>query len=130
MANHTVSSNEALIFDAVPKHLGIVGGGYIGLELGAVWLRLGAKVTVIEMLPIIAPTLDGQVGRKLQRVLKRQGINFQMQSRVTKAKISGKNVRVELETKKGPAAINLRSASGFRRPPSPYAKFGIGRSRR
>ena len=65
---HIVSSREALNFDAVPKHLCIVGGGYIGLELGSVWLRLGAKVTVIEMLPKIATTLDGQVGRKLQRV--------------------------------------------------------------
>jgi dihydrolipoamide dehydrogenase len=85
----------------VPKHLGIVGGGYIGLELGSVWLRLGAKVTVIEMLPNIATSLDGQVGRKLQRVLKRQGIDFKMQTKVTGAKISDKSVRVNLETKKG-----------------------------
>ena len=99
--HHIVSSREALNFDAVPKHLVIVGGGYIGLELGSVWLRLGAKVTVIEMLPKIATTLDGQVGRKLQRVLKRQGIKFHMQTRVTGAKIAGKSVRVDLETKKG-----------------------------
>ena len=99
---YIVSSREALNFDAVPKHLGIVGGGYIGLELGSVWLRLGAKVTVIEMLPKIATTLDGQVERKLQRVLKRQGINFHMQTKVTGAKISGKSVRVDMETKKGP----------------------------
>jgi dihydrolipoamide dehydrogenase len=98
---HIVSSREALNFDSVPKHLGIVGGGYIGLELGSVWLRLGAKVTVVEMLPNIATSLDGQVGRKLQRVLKRQGIDFKMQTKVTGAKISGKSVRVNLETKKG-----------------------------
>jgi dihydrolipoamide dehydrogenase len=90
---HIVSSTEALKFEAVPKHLGIVGGGYIGLELGSVWLRLGAKVTVIEMLPKIAPTLDGQVGRKLHRVLKRQGITFHMQTRVTGAKLGAKNIR-------------------------------------
>jgi dihydrolipoamide dehydrogenase len=94
---HIVSSTEALKFEAVPKHLGIVGGGYIGLELGSVWLRLGAKVTVIEMLPKIAPTLDGQVGRKLHRVLKRQGITFHMQTRVTGAKLGAKNIRVTLE---------------------------------
>ena len=81
---HLISSREALNLDSVPKHLGIVGGGYIGLELGSVWMRLGAKVTVIEMLPKIATTLDGQVGRKLQRVLKRQGMNFKMQTRETK----------------------------------------------
>ncbi|MDH3955868.1 MAG: FAD-dependent oxidoreductase, partial [Desulfobacteraceae bacterium] len=57
-----VTSTEALEFKTVPKHLGIVGGGYIGLELGSVWLRLGAKVTVVEMLPQIATTMDGQVG--------------------------------------------------------------------
>jgi dihydrolipoamide dehydrogenase len=96
-----VGSREALNFKSVPNHLGIVGGGYIGLELGSVWLRLGAKVTVIEMLPNVATTLDGQVGRKLQRVLKRQGITFKMQTRVTGAKISGKSVKVNLETRKG-----------------------------
>lgn len=94
---HIVNSTEALRFETVPKHLGIVGGGYIGLELGSVWLRLGAKVTVIEMLPKIAPTLDGQVGRKLQRVLKRQGITFHMQTKVTAAKRTAKNIRVTME---------------------------------
>jgi dihydrolipoamide dehydrogenase len=98
---HIVSSREALKFETVPKHLAIVGGGYIGLELGSVWLRLGAKVTVIEMLPQIGTTLDGQVGRKLQRVLKRQGINFHLQTKVTGAKINGKSVQVDLESKKG-----------------------------
>ncbi len=96
-----ISSTEALKLDKVPKHLGIVGGGYIGLELGSVWLRLGAKVTVIEMLPKIATGLDGQVGRKLQRVLKRQGIDFKLQTKVTGAKVSSSSVKVSLETKKG-----------------------------
>jgi dihydrolipoamide dehydrogenase len=103
---HIVSSREALNFDSVPKHLGIVGGGYIGLELGSVWHRLGAKVTVMEMLPKIAATLDGQVGRKLQRVLKRQGMNFSMQTKVTDAKISGNSVKVNLETKKGEETLS------------------------
>jgi len=98
---HIVGSREALNFKAVPDHLGIVGGGYIGLELGSVWLRLGAKVTVIEMLANVATTLDGQVGRKLLRVLKRQGMAFKMQTRVTGAKITDKSVKVNLETKKG-----------------------------
>jgi dihydrolipoamide dehydrogenase len=98
---HIVGSGEALAFKSVPKHLGIVGGGYIGLELGSVWLRLGAKVTVIEMLPTVAATLDGQVARKLQRVLKRQGIDFKMQTQVTGAEISDKSVTVKLKSKKG-----------------------------
>jgi dihydrolipoamide dehydrogenase len=103
---HLIGSREALSLDSVPGHLGIVGGGYIGLELGSVWLRLGAKVTVIELLPNIATTLDGQVGRKLQRVLKRQGINFRMQTRVTAAKVSNKSVQVDLESKKGNESLS------------------------
>jgi dihydrolipoamide dehydrogenase len=102
---HIVSSREALNFDSVPKHLGIVGGGYIGLELGSVWLRLGAKVTVIEMLPNIAAGLDGQVGRKLQRVLKRQGIEFKLQTKVAGAETLKNSVRVNLETSKGAESL-------------------------
>lgn len=94
-----ISSTEALRLDTVPKHLGIVGGGYIGLELGSVWLRLGAGVSLFEMLPQIATGLDGQVARKLQRVLKRQGFNFFMNSEVTQASVSAKNIRVTLKTK-------------------------------
>ena len=94
-----VSSTEALQFKSVPKQLGIVGGGYIGLELGSVWLRLGAKVDVIEMLPNIATGLDGQIGRKLQRVLKRQGIQFHLNSKVTEAKKTNKKVQVTIESK-------------------------------
>jgi dihydrolipoamide dehydrogenase len=118
---HIVSSTQALNFDAVPKHLSIVGGGYIGLELGSVWLRLGAKVTVIEMLPKIAPTLDGQVGRKLQRVLKRQGITFHMQTKVTAAKRTAKSIRVTLEPadkrgKKGTLSCDKLLISAGRQP--------------
>jgi dihydrolipoamide dehydrogenase len=83
---HIVSSTEALDpLTSVPKHLGIVGGGYIGLELGSVWSRLGSTVTVIEMLPKIATTLDGQVGRTLDRILKRQGLEFRLNTKVAKA---------------------------------------------
>ncbi|NNG02007.1 MAG: dihydrolipoyl dehydrogenase [Desulfobacteraceae bacterium] len=89
-----VSSTEALRFDTVPKHLGIVGGGYIGLEMGSVWRRLGAKVTVIEMLPKIASGLDGQVGRTLDRILRKQGFEFLMNTRVTHAKATAKQVKV------------------------------------
>jgi len=94
-----ISSTEALKLDTVPKHLSIVGGGYIGLELGSVWLRLGAQISLFEMLPQIATGLDGQVGRKLQRVLKRQGFKFFMNSEVTEARVSKNGVRVKLKTK-------------------------------
>jgi len=95
-----VSSTGALEFDEVPKHLGVVGGSYIGLELGSVWMRLGAKVTVIEMLPKIAVTLDGQVGRTLERILKQQGMEFRVNTKVTQAKVSRKKVQVTLEGSK------------------------------
>lgn len=91
-----VSSTEALKFDTVPKRLGIVGGGYIGLELGSVWLRLGSKVTVLEMMPKIAANLDGQVGRTLERILKKQGFEFLINTKVNSAKTTQKTVKVDL----------------------------------
>lgn len=96
-----VSSNEALSFDSVPKHLAIVGGGYIGLELGSVWHRLGSRVTVIEMMPKIASTLDQQVIRALERILSKQGLIFRMQAKVTKAEPGEAGVRAVLQSKDG-----------------------------
>ena len=93
-----VSSTEALSFREVPQHLGIVGGGYIGLEVGSVWLRLGAQVTVVEMLPQIAPLLDGQVARGLERILTRQGLTFRLRTKVQGAEVSGNGVHVSLES--------------------------------
>ena len=91
-----VSSTEALSFTTVPKHLAVVGGSYIGLELGSVWHRLGAKVTIIEMLPQIAPASDGQVARTLERILKEQGLSFRLKTRVEKAKVLQKGVQLTL----------------------------------
>jgi dihydrolipoamide dehydrogenase len=101
-----VSSTEALTLDSVPKHLCIVGGGYIGLELGSVWLRLGAKVTVIEMLPQIATTLDGQIARGLERLLSKQGLSFRLQTKVSGAKVAGNKVKVTVETDGKKKTIN------------------------
>jgi dihydrolipoamide dehydrogenase len=95
-----VSSTEALDFPQVPKRLGIVGGGYIGLELGSVWQRLGAEVTVIEMLPKIATTLDGQVGRSLDRLLRKQGLDLRLKTRVTAAKATTRQVKVSVQDDK------------------------------
>jgi dihydrolipoamide dehydrogenase len=101
-----VSSTEALEFKTVPKHLGIVGGGYIGLELGSVWLRLGAKVTVVEMLPQIASTMDGQVGRTLDRILRKQGIDIRLNTRVSDAKVQKSGVQVTLENNNKKATLS------------------------
>jgi dihydrolipoyl dehydrogenase len=78
-----VNAREALAFGAVPGHLLVVGGGYIGLELGSVWLRLGSKVTVAEMLPGILPNTDRQVAETLLRSLKKQGMTFQLETKVS-----------------------------------------------
>jgi dihydrolipoamide dehydrogenase len=78
-----VSAREALSFDTVPQHLVVVGGGYIGLELGSVWHRLGAQVTVIEALPGLIPASDRQVADYLQRMLKKQGILFRLNTVIT-----------------------------------------------
>jgi len=94
-----VSSKEALCFTSVPEHLVIVGAGYIGLELGSVWRRLGAKVTVVEMLPKMLPFTDGEVTDALMKVLKKQGIAFRMGTQVTG--MEKKNGRVVLHLKAG-----------------------------
>ena len=73
-----VSSTGALALDKVPAHLVVVGGGVIGLELGSVWARLGAKVTVVEYLDTILGGMDGEVAKQFQRMLAKQGIEFRL----------------------------------------------------
>ncbi len=94
-----VSSTEALTLPAVPKHLLVIGGGAIGLELGSVWLRLGAKVTVVEFLDRIVSTMDHQMGVVLQKALQKQGMTFLLQTAAVKAERSGGGMRVTLESK-------------------------------
>jgi dihydrolipoamide dehydrogenase len=89
-----VSSTEALSFDRVPQHLIVVGGGYIGLELGSVWSRLGAKVTVLEFLPRILPLADAEMANQLQRSLSKQGLTFHLETKVTGARTKGSQVTV------------------------------------
>jgi dihydrolipoamide dehydrogenase len=89
-----VSSTEALAFDRVPQHLIVVGGGYIGLELGSVWSRLGAKVTVLEFLPRILPLSDGEIAELLHRALVKQGLAFHLETKVTGAGAQGGQVVV------------------------------------
>jgi dihydrolipoamide dehydrogenase len=92
-----VSSTEALSFEKVPTHLIVVGGGYIGLELGSVWARLGAKVTVVEVLPRILPQGDGEIAGLLHKALARQGLHFHVATRVTAASTQGGQVIVNAQ---------------------------------
>lgn len=94
-----VSSTGALSFSEVPKTLGVIGGGYIGLELGSVWRRLGAAVTIIEMMPTIVPNLDGQIGRTLKRLLDKQGMAFRLNTTVNHADAGKDGVHLTLESK-------------------------------
>jgi len=96
---YIVSSTEALSFETVPEHLCVIGGGFIGLELGSVWSRLGAKVTVVEMLPNIVSVMDSLIIRGLERVLKKQGLEFRLNTKVTEAKIENAKITVKLESK-------------------------------
>jgi len=102
-----VSSTEALAFESVPATLGIVGGGYIGLELGSVWSRLGSRVTVLEMMPTIAGTLDRQIGRSLLRILGRQGMEFRLSARVGRAEVLEEGVRVTIEAGDGEETLKF-----------------------
>jgi len=95
-----VSSTEALTFSEVPKHLVVIGGGAIGLELGSVWLRLGAKVTVVELLPRLVPGIDAQIASALQRSLTKQGFSFMLGSKVTQAAVKNGEVILTVENAK------------------------------
>lgn len=92
-----VSSTGALEFDAVPKHLLIVGAGIIGLELGSVWARLGAEVTVVEFLDRITPGVDEEVTKQFQRSLQKQGFKFLLGKKVTEVKPLKASVKVTIE---------------------------------
>ena len=98
-----VSSTGALVLEEVPSHLVVIGGGVIGLELGSVWRRLGAKVTVVEFLDRIGGPLDAEVAKQFQRILEKQGIVFKLSTKVTGAEVKGKNVSLTLEPAKGGA---------------------------
>src|SRR5262249_9330392 len=100
-----VSSTEALTFDRVPNHLLVVGGGAIGLELGSVWARLGAEVTVVEFLDRIVPLMDRGMGRLLQRALERQGLRIRLETSAVAAERTAVGLRVTLESKGERSAI-------------------------
>ncbi|CAM1352061.1 dihydrolipoyl dehydrogenase [Tenacibaculum insulae] len=96
-----ITSTEALKLKEVPKHLLVIGGGVIGLELGSVYKRLGADVTVIEYAPTITPTMDKDVSKELTKVLKKQGMKFNVNHGVTSVERNGDEVIVKATNKKG-----------------------------
>jgi dihydrolipoamide dehydrogenase len=102
-----VSSTGALELTKVPGHMVVVGAGVIGLELGSVWRRLGAKVTVVEYLDRILPGMDSEVAKKFRVMLGRQGFEFKLGSKVTGAKTSKSGVKVTIEPAKGGDAETL-----------------------
>ncbi len=92
-----VTSTGALALAKVPKHLVVIGGGVIGLELGSVWARFGAKVTVVEFLDRILPTNDAEVSKQFQRILAKQGFDFRLSTKVTGAKTAKTGVTLTVE---------------------------------
>lgn len=96
-----ITSTEALSLKEIPKHLLIIGGGVIGLELGSVYSRLGSAVTVIEYAERITPTLDASLSKELMRSLKKLGMRFELATQVTGASVKGDQVNVEAKDKKG-----------------------------
>ncbi len=93
-----VSSTGALSLSKIPKSLLVIGGGYIGLEMGSVWSRLGSKVTVVEALDRIVPTMDGEIAKEFMKMLTKQGLEFKLSHKVSSAKSGKSGVDVEMET--------------------------------
>lgn len=96
-----ITSTEALELKEIPKHLIVIGGGVIGLELGSVYLRLGSEVTVVEFMDRIIPGMDGALSKELTKVLKKQGMKFHTSTKVTEVTNNGNDVTVKAENKRG-----------------------------
>lgn len=104
-----VTSTGALELTKVPKHLVVIGGGVIGLEMGSVWARLGAKVTVVEFLDHITPGIDKEVSKTFQRILKKQGMEFRLSTKVTEAKKAKTGVTLTVEPAAGGDAEQIKA---------------------
>lgn len=104
-----VSSTGALSLEKVPGHLLIVGAGVIGLELGSVWRRLGAKITVVEFLDRILPGMDGEVAKQFQRILEKQGVTFKLGAKVTGVDASGNMLKAQIEPAAGGKAETIEA---------------------
>ena len=104
-----VTSTGALELEAVPKHLVVIGGGVIGLEMGSVWRRLGSQVTVIEYLDGILPGMDGEIRKQFERILAKQGMKFRLASKVTGAAADADGVTLQVEPAAGGTAEAIRA---------------------
>jgi len=104
-----VSSTGALSLPKVPKTLVVIGAGVIGLELGSVWRRLGAEVTVIEFLDVVLPGMDAEVSKHMQRILKKQGMTFKLKTKVTGAKSTRAGVTLTMEPRDGGDSETLKA---------------------
>ncbi|MCZ8369165.1 MAG: dihydrolipoyl dehydrogenase [Porphyrobacter sp.] len=109
-AKRIVDSTGALDLEEVPEHLVVIGGGVIGLELGSVWRRLGAKVTVIEYLDQLLPGMDGEVRKEAAKIFKKQGMDMMLGQKVTGASVDGKTVTLTVEPAAGGEAKSLTSS--------------------
>ena len=103
-----ISSTEALELKEVPKHMIVIGGGVIGMELGSVYARLGSKVTVVEFLDSLIPTMDGTLGKELAKIAKKLGMDVFLGHKVTAVENTGKEVVVKAEPKNGGNAIEFK----------------------
>jgi dihydrolipoamide dehydrogenase len=104
-----VDSTGALELPAVPKHMVVIGGGVIGLELGSVWRRLGAKVTVVEFLDQILPGFDGEVRKEANKIMKKQGLEFRLSTKVTGVVVNGDTATLTLEPAAGGEATTIEA---------------------
>ena len=104
-----VDSTGALALAKVPSHLVVIGGGVIGLELGSVWRRLGAKVTVVEFLDALLPGMDGDIRKEAAKIFKKQGMDLKLGTKVTGASVKGKKATLTLEPAKGGAAETIEA---------------------
>jgi dihydrolipoamide dehydrogenase len=102
-----VDSTGALDLDKIPSAMVVIGGGVIGLEMGSVWARLGTKVTVVEFLDTITPSLDKETSTNFQKILKKQGMKFMLSTKVTKSEVVGDGVKLTIEPSAGGAAQTL-----------------------
>jgi len=106
---HIVSSTGGLELSAVPQHLVVIGGGYIGLELGSVWLRLGAAVTVVEFCDRLVPTMDQEIAKAFERILTKQGMKFRLNTKVTGARMDKTGVTLALAPATGGDGAELKA---------------------
>jgi dihydrolipoamide dehydrogenase len=107
-----VSSTGALELQKVPKKMVVIGAGVIGLELGSVWARLGAEVTVVEYLSAIGAGMDPELAKNFHKLLSKQGLKFKMSTKVNGAKVEGDIVKVEVEAAKGGKAETVSKKKG------------------